>query len=66
MIAMSCAHGDPFRGNVFPDGKEDLLAAIHRAGGCDGPDAAIFVVEPCSHLASHGALLVGGLSQWMV
>ena len=51
---------------VFLDGKENLLASVHRAGRCNGHLAAIALVEPGAHIAAAGALLVGGLSQWMV
>jgi hypothetical protein len=53
------------RGEVFPDGKENFLAAVHRAGRCDGRHPAVTVVESGAHLPAAGLLLVGGLSQRM-
>jgi hypothetical protein len=47
-------------------GKKDLLAALHRAGRCNGLDPAVPLVEPGAHIAAAGALLVGGLSQRLV
>ena len=52
------------RGKVFVDGKEDLLAAVHRAGRGNGASPPA-VVEPGAYLAAAGLLLVGGLSQRM-
>lgn len=54
------------RGKVFPDGKENLLAALYRAGRCHGLGPAVLMVEPGAHLAAARPLLVGGLSQRMV
>ena len=44
------------------DGKKDLLAALHRAGCCDGTSSPA-VVEPGAYLAAARLMLVGGLPQ---
>ena len=44
-------------------GKENLLAALHRAGRCHGFRTAVSLVEPGAHLAAARILLVGRLSQ---
>jgi hypothetical protein len=51
---------------VFPDGKEDLLVALYRAGRCHGLGPAVSVVEPGAHLAAARPLLVGGVQERVV
>lgn len=63
---MSRDDGEAIRGKVFPDGKEDFLAALYRARRRDGLHPSIVLVEPGANTAAAGAVLVGGLPQRMV
>jgi hypothetical protein len=51
-------------GKVSSDGKENLLADVHRSRGAHGFLSSA-MVEPGAHLAPARPLLVGGLSQRM-
>jgi hypothetical protein len=53
------------RGKVLANGKEDLLAAVHRAGRGDGASPPA-LVEPGAYLAAARLLLVGGIQEWLV
>ena len=52
------------RGKVLANGKEDLLAAVHRAGRADGASPSA-MVEPGAYIAAARLLLVDCLSQRM-
>ena len=55
----------PRSDKVFPDGKENLLAALPRPGPDHGRGPAS-VVGPGAHLAAGGILLVGGIQERLV
>jgi hypothetical protein len=66
ITAISGDFGDRIRGKVLPDGKEDILAAIHSSGCADGYLAPVLVVEPGAYIAAVGAVLVGSVPERMV